>query len=336
MKVFYPSFESNYIPPFRVQGNLLNTFSEIPKRLQDVLKHIEKNPKRFELVKVASIGIENIGKVHSQDLVMFYSKLQRVLGKREYVEAITYPIRKGQKPQNIKFLAGYYCFDSRTVIKKETIKAALNAGTATMKAAEELLNSQDMHILALVRPPGHHAGKDFYGGYSFINNAAIAADILTKLGKVAILDIDYFHGNGTQDIFYNSSRVFTISIHRSPEQEFPYYWGYMSEKGRGKGEGWNVNIPLDGIVDGKKYLKIVEKVIKLIEKAGTKALVVSFGTNIHRDDSQGTFEVDTEDFRRIGAMVSSLGIKVLTVLEGGHDPRVLKDSLLAYMEGLYG
>ena len=336
MKVFYPSFESNYIPPFRVQGKLLNTFFETPKRLQEILRYFEKDTKRYELIKIASIGIENIGKIHSQDLIMFYSKLQKILGKGEYVEAVVYPIQKGQKPQNIRYLAGYYCFDSRSVLKRETIKAALNAGTATMKAAMELLNSMDNHILALVRPPGHHAGKSFYGGYSYINNAAIAADILTKLGKVAILDIDYFHGNGTQDIFYSSSRVFTISIHRTPEREFPYYWGYINEKGKGKGEGWNINVPLDGTVSGEKYLKIFEKIMKLISKADVKALVVSFGSNIHRYDVQGTFDIDTEDFEKMGRMVSALGVKTLTVLEGGYNPKVLKESLLAYLEGIYG
>ncbi len=336
MKVFYPAFESNYIPPFRVQGKLLNTFFETPKRLQEILKYFENSADRYELVKIASIGIENIGKVHSQDLIMFYSKLQKILGKGEYVEAIVYPLQKGQKPQNIRYLAGYYCFDSRTVLKKETIKAALNAGTATIKAAMELVNSVEQHVLALVRPPGHHAGKNFYGGYSYINNAALAADILTKLGRVAVIDIDYFHGNGTQDIFYNSSRVFTISIHRTPEREFPYYWGYINERGRGKGEGWNVNIPLDGTVNGSKYLKIMEKVIKLISKADVKGVVVSFGSNIHRHDEQGTFDIDTEYFEKIGSLVASLGVKTITVLEGGYNPRILKESLLSYLEGIYG
>ncbi len=336
MKVFYPSFESSYIPPFRVQGNLLNTFSDTPKRLQEVLKFMEKNPKRFEIIKVASMGIDNIGKVHSPALISFYSQLQRVLGKKEYVEAITYPIRKGKKPQNVRFHAGYYCFDSRTVIKKDTLKAALNAGATSMKAALDLLNSDDSHVFALVRPLGHHAGKDFYGGHSFINNAAIGAVILEKLGRVAILDLDYFHGNGTQDIFYSSSRVFTISIHRTPEMEFPYFWGYASEKGKGKGEGWNLNIPLDGIVKGSKYVKLVERVANLLTKAQIKGLVVSLGTNTHKSDAQGTFDLDTRDFERIGNIIGSLGLKVLTVLEGGYDSRVLKDSILAYLEGIYG
>ncbi len=333
MKVFYPSFESSYIPPFRVQGNLLNTFSETPKRLQKILKFMEKKQRRFEIVKVASMGIDIIGKVHSPDLISFYSKLQRVLGKKEYVEAIAYPIRKGQKPQNVRFHAGYFCFDSRTVIKKDTLKAALNAGATTMKAALELLSSNNSHVLALVRPPGHHAGKDFYGGYSYINNAAIGAITLGKLGIVGILDLDYFHGNGTQDIFYTSSRVLTVSIHRTPEVEFPYFWGYASEKGKGKGEGWNLNIPLDGIVKGSNYIKLVERVLNIFRKVQIKALVVSLGTNIHKNDVQGSFELDTKDFETIGKLIGSMGVKVLTVLEGGYNPGVLKESLLAYLEG---
>ncbi len=336
MKIFYSSFESSYVPPFRVQGALLNTFFETPKRLHEILKYLENNQRKFELIKVASIGIENVGKVHSQELVMFYSKLQRVLAKGEYVEAVVYPIYKGQKPQDIRYHAGYYCFDSRTVLKKEAIKAALNAGTTSMKAAQELLNSDNMHVFALIRPPGHHAGRNFYGGFSYINNAALAADVLAELGRVAILDIDYFHGNGTQDIFYDTSEVFTISIHRTPEREFPYYWGYINEKGAGKGEGWNLNIPLDGRVDGDKYMKILEKVSRLILKANVKALVVSLGSNIHRGDPQGTFDIETEYFERIGKIIASMGLKTLTVLEGGYNSKVLKEALLAYLEGFHG
>lgn len=336
MKVFYPLFELSYMPPFRIQGSLLNTFFDTPKRLQEILKFMEKHPKRFEVIKIASMGIDNIGKVHSSELVSFYSQLQRILSKKEYIEAITYYIRKGRKPQNIKFHAGYYCFDSRTVIKKDSLKAALNAGTTSMKAATALLDTSEKHIFVLVRPQGHHAGRNFYGGHSFINNAAIAATVLEKLGRVGILDIDYFHGNGTQDIFYSSSRVFTVSIHRTPEVEFPYFWGYASEDGRGNGKGWNLNIPLDGEVKGTNYLKIIEKVIGLYEKAQIKTLVVSFGSNIHKNDVQGTFELDTADFEKIGRLISSMNIKVLTVIEGGYDPKILKESILAYLEGIYG
>jgi len=335
MKVFYPTFESSYVPPFRIQGKLLNTFLETPKRLKEVLRYMEKYPNEFEIIKVASMGIDNVGKIHSPKLISFYSQIQSVLGKKEYIEPITFPIRKGQKPQNVKFQAGYYCFDSRTVIKRDTLKAALNAGATTMKAALELIKDKDLYALALVRPPGHHAGIDFYGGYSFINNAAIGAAVLEKLGRVGILDLDYFHGNGTQNIFYQSSRFFTVSIHRTPKVEFPYLWGYASEKGRGNGQGWNLNIPLDGKVSGTTYLNLVEKVLSLLKKRQVKSLVVSLGTNIHKDDLWGDFDLDTDDFKKIGNLIGNMGLKVLTVLEGGYHPKVLKESLLAYLEGLY-
>ncbi len=335
MQVFYPIFQKEHVPPFEVSGSIRRRYNEIPKRLEIIIDAIKKQEDKYTLVPIASITPDNLARVHSSELISFFSSMKKSLKRKDIVVPDAFPVREFTLPSSLQFRAGYFCFDAATPIRKDTVKAALNAASASLKAADHVLSTGE-NAFALVRPPGHHAGRDYFGGYCYINNAALAAERFSKHGKVAILDIDYYHGNGTQDIFYSSDKVLYMSVHRDPDVEFPFFWGYQEEKGKGKGEGWNVNVPLKGSVTGKLYLEVVKKLIALANKKKAKYLVVSFGSDIHKDDPLGTFKLVDGDFAKIGKLLKQLNMPTLIILEGGFNAAVLKNSTLNFLEAFNG
>ncbi len=173
----------------------------------------------------------------------------------------------------------------------------------------------------MCRPPGHHAGKNYCGGFCYLNNAALAAERLSKnnKNKIAILDIDYHHGNGTQEIFYENDNVLYVSIHADTRCAFPYYWGSADETGKGKGKGYNINIPLDIYCNTQKYLNNLNIAIDYINKFNGDFLIISFGTDIFSKDPLGTFDISEEDFSKIGEQIKRINLPILIVQEGGYN-----------------
>ncbi|WP_425216387.1 histone deacetylase family protein [Tumidithrix helvetica] len=178
--------------------------------------------------------------------------------------------------------------------------------------------SGESTAFALCRPPGHHAGHDFSGGYCYLNNVAIAAKYLSQQGQVAILDIDYHAGNGTQDIFYASSDVLTISIHADPAWEYPYFIGYTQETGEGLGQGYHHNLPLPLGTDDFTYLQTLDRALELVKNFAPHYLLLSFGADTFQGDPLGNFAISTEGLRAIGAKISSLNLPTLIVMEDGY------------------
>jgi acetoin utilization deacetylase AcuC-like enzyme len=183
----------------------------------------------------------------------------------------------------------------------------------------------------LCRPPGHHAGKDYAGGYCFINNAAVAANWLSSKGQVALLDIDYHCGNGTQDIFYKRDDVFTVSIHADPDFEYPHYAGFANEKGSGRGFGFHHNFPLPAGTDDTAYLKTLDDSLGLIRGFKPKYLVISAGMDIYSDDPLGTIKVTTDGIREIGKRIASLGLPTVIIMEGGYNNDALGRNIVAFL-----
>jgi acetoin utilization deacetylase AcuC-like enzyme len=181
------------------------------------------------------------------------------------------------------------------------------------------------------RPPGHHAGKDYAGGYCFINNASVAAHWLSSSGKVAVLDIDYHCGNGTQDIFYERADVLTISIHADPHVEYPYYAGYASETGSGAGAGFHKNFPLERDTDDARYLSALEEALSLIRKFAPRYLVVSAGMDIYADDPLGTIKVTTPGIGEIGRRISALELPTVIIMEGGYNNDALGRNIVTLL-----
>lgn len=240
----------------------------------------------------------------------------------------------GYIPQSIWGQLGYYCSDDLTPILEHTWTAAYWSAQVAAAAAMEIIRGATL-AYALCRPPGHHAYKDLYGGYCYLNNAAIAAEILVRRGhRPAIIDIDYHHGNGTQAIFYDRSDVLFCSIHADPEEEYPYYCGYAGEIGRGQGEGYTLNLPLPLSTDETGFLRALHSAVDAIDQFRPTVLLVSVGFDTLAGDPHGGMRLEPGSFGPVGRMIGELGLPLLIVQEGGYLTPVLGPALIALLEGL--
>jgi len=185
-----------------------------------------------------------------------------------------------------------------------------------------------------VRPPGHHAERRAFGGFCYFNNCAIVAQFMQNYGKVAILDIDYHHGNGQQDIFYRRSDVLTVSIHGHPDFAYPYFSGFAEEVGESEGEGFNLNLPLPEKVDGEKYRKALTKALRRVDAFGPDFLIVALGLDTAKADPTGTWALLAKDFDHNGRMIGELGLPVVVIQEGGYRTRTLGINARNFLAGL--
>jgi acetoin utilization deacetylase AcuC-like enzyme len=206
----------------------------------------------------------------------------------------------------------------------------LASANCALSAAEAVAN-EGHSAFALCRPPGHHAGKDYAGGYCFINNAAVAANWLSAQGSVAVLDVDYHCGNGTQDIFYDRSDVLTISIHADPNFEYPYYAGYAHETGSGEGMGFHKNFPLEKGADEARYLSALDEALTLIREFAPRHVVISAGMDIYAEDPLGKIQVSTQGIGEIGKKISALELPTVIVMEGGYNNEALGNNIVSFL-----
>ncbi|MBD3646655.1 MAG: histone deacetylase family protein, partial [Pseudomonadales bacterium] len=206
------------------------------------------------------------------------------------------------------------------------VDAALTAGRSLRNGARF---SQSM-----VRPPGHHAERKHFGGFCYLNSSAIAAQFLSRVGTVAMLDVDYHHGNGQQDIFWHRQDVLTVSIHANPRVAYPYFSGYAEEDGEGRGKGYNVNFPLPEKLDGEQYRRTLKKAVSLIHDYQPDVIVVPLGFDPARNDPTGSWSLDSADFFANGQMIAKLGRPTLFVQEGGYNLETLSDHARAFFSGV--
>jgi acetoin utilization deacetylase AcuC-like enzyme len=277
--------------------------------------------------------------VHSDPFLFFmetaWEAWRSVHGERDALP-MNWPVRsfRQQEPEAIDGKLGFYSIDAATPITEGTWRAARASANVALTGGE-LVSSGERGVFALCRPPGHHAARDLYGGYCFLNNAAIAAHRFVDQGakRVAILDIDYHHGNGTQSIFYERSDVFFVSIHGDPRQEFPYYVGYDDEKGEGAGYGYNHNYPLPWGTTGPDWLAALDDGVAKIGAFRPEALVVSLGVDAFEGDPISHFRLASEDFRRAGERIGKLGLPTLFVFEGGYAVEAIGKNAVNVLEG---
>lgn len=230
---------------------------------------------------------------------------------------------------------GAACFDAGTPITAHTLAAA-EAAAAIGQAAGSAVAQGARLAFGLCRPPGHHAGRDYMGGYCYFNNAALAVEQLLASGadRVAVLDVDYHQGNGTQDIFYARPDVFFASIHCDPASDFPYYWGRAEETGSGPGLGTTLNLPLSRGTDWASYEPALQAALCAIRRFQPRALVISYGADTFEADPISHFRLKTEDYRRMGAAIAELEFPMAVVMEGGYDIGALGANVLLFLEGL--
>jgi acetoin utilization deacetylase AcuC-like enzyme len=228
---------------------------------------------------------------------------------------------------------GLYSFDASTPIAQGTWLSSYWAAQSGLSALDSVL-AGERYACAICRPPGHHAGADYLGGYCYINNAAVAAAAGAVAGRrVAILDVDYHHGNGSQDIFYARGDVMFVSIHADPRTDYPFYWGYSDELGEGEGEGVNLNLPLPRGSGMKAYLPALDRALEAIAGFGADLLICSFGADTYCGDPISFFTVETNDYPQIAERIASLGVPVLIVTEGGYAVDALGGNVAAFLSG---
>ena len=288
----------------------------------------------MEPLKVKEYPLKHIAAVHDRDLVAYLIRACRNAPEGKSVYPYVFPIRNPRRPpKDWSVRAGYYCIDTFTPINRNALPAARRAVDCALTMADEILAGRRL-AYALVRPPGHHAERRSFGGFCYFNSNAVAAHRLSEFGKVAILDIDYHHGNGQQDIFYERSDVLTVSIHGDPEFAYPYFAGFSDERGAGAGEGYNVNIPLPESVDGVLYRKALSRAIRIVRDFRPAFLVVALGLDPAKGDPTGTWSLNAADFEANGRMIGEMGLPTLVVQEGGYRTRTLGTNCRSFFQGL--
>ncbi len=309
-------------------------YAEQPVRVSAILEELDKTD-LFERVPREHFNDKHILAVHDKRFVNYFKEVALSIDPERSLFPDVFPIRKNiGKPKNIPSHAGYYCIDIYSPINRNAYLAAREAVDATLTAAKSIKDGAQF-AYALVRPPGHHASHDSFGGYCYFNSTAIAAHYLSAYGRIVILDLDYHHGNGQEDIFYQRDDVLTISIHADPSFEYPYFSGYKEDVGEGKGAGFNLNIPLKKAIAGAEHLKATYKAIQKIRAFKPDVLVIALGLDTAQNDPSGTWNLLADDFQANGHALGRLHYPTLIVQEGGYDCSVLGKNAQAFLSGIW-
>ena len=308
------------------RGELVPCF-EVPARADHVLAELQhrqlgeiRSPPRFDVPALST--------VHTPRYLDFLAHawdewvaLDPANAARDALPSV-WPVRSFRTdvlPANFSARMGLFSYDAGTPLTAGTWVAARAGADCALAAAEQLVQGA-RSVFALSRPPGHHAGADFFGGYCFLNNAALAAQHLRDSGleRVAILDLDYHHGNGTQSIFYERADVLFTSIHGDPYTEYPFFLGYADEAGAGAGLGFNHNLPLPRGTGFAVWRAALQQALHGIARFGAQALVVSLGLDTFEGDPISGFRLQSEDYLRVGEDLARAGLPTVLVFEGGY------------------
>ncbi len=322
------------------RGELVPCF-EMPVRADSILQAVRRAG--FEVHEPRAFALESLLRVHDAGFVEFLRTAWsewRAQGKEGFMLPSGFPargLRRDHIPFGINGKLGYYSFDAGTPIVEGTWDAALAAAQCALTAAAWVAEGE-RSAYALCRPPGHHAGHATFGGYCFLNNAALAAQHLRDHGfsRVAVLDVDYHHGNGTQDIFWERSDVLFVSIHGSPETEYPYFLGYADERGAGAGEGYTRNFPLPGGTTWETYSVTLDAALDTIGAFAPEALVVSLGVDTYEGDPISAFALQTHHFPLMGRRLAKLKVPTVFVQEGGYAVEAIGTNVAGVLEGFLG
>jgi acetoin utilization deacetylase AcuC-like enzyme/GNAT superfamily N-acetyltransferase len=308
-------------------------YVERPARVKAIAASLQKTA-FFELREPKHFGQEHILAVHDAEFVRYLKAVCLKLQSKRPVYPYVFPIRRPERrPHDLAVRAGYYCIDTFTPLDRNAYDAAKSAVDVALTAAEYVLKGRSL-AYALCRPPGHHAERKSFGGFCYFNNAAIAAQYLSRHGKVATLDIDFHHGNGTQDVFYGRRDVLTVSIHGHPNFAYPYFSGFSDETGEGEGRGFNHNYCLQENAGPEIYLAMLEKALGQIRKFVPMFFVVSLGFDTMKGDPTGSFALKPETMKKIGAALAAMDLPTLVVQEGGYSLKNLKTGSTALFNGV--
>ena len=306
-----------------IDGKLMPCF-EMPRRAEIVIGRV-REVGLGEVLAPETFGRTPVEAVHSKDFVDFLEgawAAWTAAGRDWDALPVNWQVRglrSDRVPKSIDGRLSYYSFDAGTPITAGTWRAAIAAADVAL-TGRRLVSDGERAVFSLCRPPGHHAARDYFGGYCFLNNAAIAAQAFRDAGaaRVAILDVDYHHGNGTQSIFYQRPDVLFCSLHGHPSQEFPFFLGYEDEIGAGEGEGLNRNYPLPWGTGWASWSAALDDACMAISDVAPGALVVSLGVDTFKDDPISQFKLESENYLTVGRRIAALGLPTLFVMEGGY------------------
>jgi acetoin utilization deacetylase AcuC-like enzyme len=324
---------------------------EVPARLDYVLAELQRRP----VGELLSAGVDDaaldaaIARVHSPRYTRFLAgawdewvAMDPANAVRDALPSVwplpnAHAFRTDVLPANFAARLGLFSFDSGSPLMAGTWAAA-RAGAGCALAAAQAVLGGERSAFALTRPPGHHAGPDFFGGYCFLNNAAIAAQALRDGGhaRVAVLDVDYHHGNGTQTCFYERADVFTVSIHGDPATEYPFFLGNADERGAGVGEGFNLNIPLPRGTGFARWRAALMDALAAVQRYQASALVVPMGLDTFEGDPISGFTLQSDDYCAVGAALATAGLPTVFTFEGGYAVDAVGTNAVNLLEGFKG
>lgn len=324
------------------RGDQWGPSAECPERANNVLQAIrEQNfgtlmePKNFEESKFT--------RIHAPDYVQFLKDVWPAWQQSDEQGANARPdtfVGAGMRRADTECIVGKlgrYSFDATSPFVEGSWQAIRTSANIALTGAD-LLKGGERHAFALCRPPGHHATSDYCGGYCYLNNTALATQSLLDGGakKIAVLDVDYHHGNGTQTIFYERNDVLTISLHADPSLEYPFFLGYADEPGEGAGHGFNINYPLPFGTNWEQYAVALADAMRELQRFEPDALVVPLGLDTFAGDPTTHFGIETEDFTRMGRQIALLGLQTLVVLEGGYSVEHIGNNTVSFLAGIEG
>jgi len=295
----------------------------------------------LEAAEPADYGLEPFAAVHSREYLAFLARIherwRRIPDASVDVMPNVHPdTRDVVYPASAVGQVGYHVYDGASPITADTWDSACRSAWSAVHATREVLSGTGA-CYALCRPPGHHAARDLAGGFCYLNNGAIAAEtLLGAHGRVAVLDVDLHHGNGTQSIFYARGDVLTVSLHADPVRFYPFFWGAAGETGEGEGDGRNLNLPLPRGSGDDAYLAALETALERIDSFAPGAVVVALGLDAFAGDPFAGLAITTEGFGRIAERIAALDLPTVLVQEGGYTCAELGDNLVAFLQPFLG
>ncbi|MDX1498990.1 MAG: histone deacetylase family protein [Woeseiaceae bacterium] len=336
MKVVFSDRQLAHAPKSFLSSGAEHPNPEVPGRAACLLE--AALGAGLEQVEPGDYGRDALAAVHTARYLDF---LARIHQRWQYIDGASADVMPNIHPAGRGFgypasavgQVGFHVYDGSCPVTAATWDAACWSANTAVHAAELVL-AGDPACYALCRPPGHHAGREVVGGFCYLSNAAIAVRRLQGAHeRVAILDVDVHHGNGTQDVFWEDPTVLTVSIHADPVRFYPFFWGYADEAGGGAGEGFNLNLPLPRGTGDDDYATALGTVLARIRDFEPGALVVALGLDAHESDPFQGFAMTTSGFGHIGERVAGLGLPTVLVQEGGYLNDELGASLAAFLDG---
>jgi acetoin utilization deacetylase AcuC-like enzyme len=336
MKVVYSVSQAKHDPSFFLSSGLQANNPEVPRRAETLLASAVSAG--CEHVEPIDTGHAPISAVHTPEYLRFlktiYRRWQHLDNASSEVVPNIHPNRRdGSYPVSEVGQAGYHMADTACPISSDTFNAVVKSAHCAVTAAQLILGGESASY-ALCRPPGHHAFKDMAGGFCYLNNSAIAAQQLrTRYNRVAIIDVDLHHGNGTQDIFYARDDVFTASIHADPVSFYPFFWGSANERGKDAGLAYNLNVPLPKQSGDDAFIAGLDYLLETVEMFSPDAIVLALGLDASIDDPFGGLNITTDGFNRIAQRIAQLGKPTVLVQEGGYLSDSLGKNLDSFLQG---